>query len=107
MGVFALQVGLHEALEAGIALEDADALIGRPMGIPKTGIFGLCDLIGIDLMVDVVASLPVFCRQVMRFSVGFAPEMVQKMIADGYTGNKGKGGFYWRGEKGRGTGCDR
>ncbi|MEK9729374.1 MAG: 3-hydroxyacyl-CoA dehydrogenase NAD-binding domain-containing protein, partial [Alphaproteobacteria bacterium] len=102
VGVFALQAGLHEALEAGIALEDADALIGRPMGIPKTGIFGLYDLIGIDLMVDVVASLASILPTGDAFhSVGFAPEMVQKMIADGYTGNKGKGGFYRRGEKGR------
>ena len=102
VGVFALQAGLHEALEAGIALEDADALIGRPMGIPKTGIFGLYDLIGIDLMVDVVASLASILPTGDAFhSVGFAPEMVQKMIADGYSGNKGKGGFYRRGEKGR------
>ncbi len=102
VGVFALQVGLHEALEAGIAPEDADALIGRPMGIPKTGIFGLYDLIGIDLMADVVASLASILPAGDAFhGVGFAPEMVQKMIADGYTGNKGKGGFYRRGEKGR------
>ena len=102
VGVFALQVGLHEALEAGIAPEDADALIGRPMGIPKTGIFGLYDLIGIDLMADVVASLASILPAGDAFhGVGFAPEMVQKMIADGYTGNKGKGGFYRRGKNGR------
>jgi 3-hydroxyacyl-CoA dehydrogenase len=57
VGVFALQVGIDEAFKCGLSVEDADALMGRPMGIPKTGVFGLYDLIGIDLMVDVVASL--------------------------------------------------
>lgn len=102
VGVFALQVGLHEALNSGIAPEDADALIGRPMGIPKTGIFGLYDLIGIDLMSDVVKSLATILPAADAFhEVGFAPELVQQMIADGYTGNKGKGGFYRETDSGR------
>ena len=57
VGVFALQVGIDEAMRNALTIEQADALMGRPMGIPKTGVFGLYDLIGIDLMVDVVASL--------------------------------------------------
>ena len=102
VGVFALQIGLHEALNSGIALEDADALIGRPMGIPKTGIFGLYDLIGIDLMSDVVKSLATILPAGDAFhEVGFAPDLVQQMIADGYTGNKGKGGFYRETDSGR------
>ncbi len=48
---------MHEALQNGCCIEAADALFSRPMGIPKTGIFGLYDLIGIDLMSDVAASL--------------------------------------------------
>jgi len=57
VGVFALQVGIDEAQRNGLTIEAADALMGRPMGIPKTGVFGLYDLIGIDLMADVVRSL--------------------------------------------------
>ncbi len=57
VGVYALQVGLAEAYDQGLSLEHADAVMGRPMGIPKTGVFGLYDLIGVDLMSDVVATL--------------------------------------------------
>ena len=57
VGVYALQLALHEAITAGIPIDTADALVGRPFGIPKTGVFGLYDLIGIDLMSDVAASL--------------------------------------------------
>jgi 3-hydroxyacyl-CoA dehydrogenase len=35
VGVFALQVGLIEVQAQGLSIEDADAIMGRPMGIPK------------------------------------------------------------------------
>ena len=56
IGVYAMQVAMYEALDRGLPVEIADALFGRPLGIPKTGVFGLYDLIGIDLMKDVLAS---------------------------------------------------
>ena len=57
MGVFAIQTALHAAFRLGLKPEEADSLFGRPMGVPKTGVFGLYDLIGIDLMSDVARSL--------------------------------------------------
>lgn len=95
VGVFALQVGIDEALRNGLAIEDADALFGRPMGIPKTGVFGLYDLIGIDLMADVVVSLGTILPKDDAFhAVGGENPFIAAMIAAGFTGNKGKGGFY-------------
>jgi 3-hydroxyacyl-CoA dehydrogenase len=95
VGVFALQVGIDEAFKCGLTIEEADALMGRPMGIPKTGVFGLYDLIGIDLMVDVVASLRSILPEGDAFhEIGGTSDMISAMIADGYTGDKGKGGFY-------------
>ena len=56
IGVFAMQVAMTEAFKMKLSIEEADAIFGRPMGIPKTGVFGLYDLIGIDLMADVLKS---------------------------------------------------
>ena len=56
VGVYAMQVAMTEAFSLGLSVEEADAVFGRPLGIPKTGIFGLYDLIGIDLMADVLKS---------------------------------------------------
>ena len=101
VGVFALQVGIDEAMRCGLTIEQADALMGRPMGIPKTGVFGLYDLIGIDLMVDVVASLRSILPECDAFhAVGGENAMITAMIADGFTGNKGRGGFYMTGDDG-------
>ncbi len=95
IGVFALQVGIDEAIKTGIPIEDADALMGRPMGIPKTGVFGLYDLIGIDLMADVVRSLRSILPEGDAFhAVGAENQLINNMIEQGLTGNKGRGGFY-------------
>jgi len=100
VGVFALQVGMDEAFKQGLSIEHADALMGRPMGIPKTGVFGLYDMIGVDLMSDVVDTLgDILPENDVFHAVGRsnnpANGLVNSMIAEGFTGQKsGKGGFY-------------
>ncbi len=95
VGVFALQVGIDEATQLNLPIEIADALMGRPMGIPKTGVFGLYDLIGVDLMADVVRSLRSILPKGDAFhAVGAENTMINAMVEAGYTGQKGLGGFY-------------
>mgnify|MGYP001028100126 FL=1 len=99
VGVYALQVGLAEAHDQGISLEHADAVMGRPMGIPKTGVFGLYDLIGVDLMSDVVATLATILPADDAFhAVGQdhnpVASTIASMLADGHKGDKSGGGFY-------------
>lgn len=95
VGVFAMQAAIYEASALGIDIEDADAIFGRPMGIPKTGAFGLYDLIGVDLMADVVRSLRSILPQGDPFhQVGAENDLINSQIEKGFTGNKGKGGFY-------------
>jgi len=95
VGVYAMQIAMNEAFRMKLSIEEADAVFGRPMGIPKTGVFGLYDLIGIDLMADVLKS---FIKELSKndpFQV-VAKEipLITKLIQTGYTGRKGKGGFY-------------
>jgi len=95
IGVYWLQCAVCEAFRAGVSVEEADALIGRPAGIPKTGVFGLVDLVGLDLMPHILASMGATLPADDAFREYFeTPPLVAKMIADGYTGRKGKGGFY-------------
>ncbi len=95
VGVFALQAAVHEAVELGLKIEEADAIFGRPMGIPKTGAFGLYDLIGLDLMGDVVRSLNSILEQGDPFhEIGGENKIVNDHVARGYRGNKSGEGFY-------------
>ena len=95
VGVYAMQIAMTEAFKMKLSVEEADAIFGRPMGIPKTGVFGLYDLIGIDLMADVLKSFIKELPETDKFHI-VAQEipLVKKLIDTGYTGRKGKGGFY-------------
>ena len=95
VGTFWIESATRAAIEGGLTVEEADAVSGRPMGFPKTGIFGLMDLVGIDLGPHIAASL----LATLPSDDGYRDvhrdlPLIQKMIAGGLTGRKGKGGFY-------------
>ena len=95
IGVYAMQIAMTEAFKMKLTIEEADAVFGRPMGIPKTGVFGLYDLIGIDLMADVLKSFIKELPENDNFQeVAKEIPLIRKLIDTGYTGRKGKGGFY-------------
>src|SRR3546814_18628870 len=50
IGTFWLQCAVVEAIERGLTVEEADAVLGPPPGIQKPGLFGLPDLVGFYLM---------------------------------------------------------
>jgi 3-hydroxyacyl-CoA dehydrogenase len=95
VGCYALQVAMVEAEALGLTVEEADAVMGRPMGIPKTGVFGLYDLIGLDLMLDVCRSLEAALPAAdpfQRVAEGIA--ITHRLAAEGSTGLKAGAGFY-------------
>lgn len=103
IGTYWLQVAVNAAMDLGLTVEEADAIGGQPMGIPKTGIFGLIDLVGLDLMPMLQKSLGTTLPPDDAYHATVRPwPVIETMIADGFTGRKGKGGFYrLNREKGR------
>ncbi len=94
IGIYWLQSGLLEAMALGLTVEQADAVM-TAFGIPKTGLFGLMDLVGLDLIPHILNSMKAALPPEDPFhQVRQLPELVQTMIDEGYTGRKGKGGFY-------------
>lgn len=95
IGTFWIHAAVTKAFKQGITVEAADAVLGRPTGVPKTGVFGLIDLVGLDLMPHIFKSFQNALDKDDPFiKLGDAPKLLEKMIKDGYTGRKGKGGFY-------------
>jgi len=95
LGAFWVESAMNAARDLGLTVEEADAVAGRPLGFPKTGVFGLLDLVGLDLVPAIgqslLTSLP--AEDAYR-SVHRDWPLIAQLIADGYTGRKGKGGFY-------------
>ncbi len=99
IGIFWSTVAMQGAFDLGLTVEEADAIVGRPMGIPKTGIFGLADLTGLDLGPHVMASMLSLLPKDDALARTYRPDhplakLTAKLITEGYTGRKGKGGFY-------------
>ena len=95
IGTYWLAVAINAAMDQGLTVEEADQIGGKPMGVPKTGIFGLVDLVGVDLMPLLSKSLTSTLPEGDPYFATVRPmPLVDKMIAEGFTGRKGKGGFY-------------
>jgi 3-hydroxyacyl-CoA dehydrogenase len=99
IGCFFMLSGLHLAkpyLEAGMTQETVNALLGKPVGLPPTGLYGLIDLIGLDVMDLVGKNLAINLPpgDTGRSFTSF-PEQEQRMLERGQLGRKARdlGGF--------------
>lgn len=104
-----MQSAINHAHDLRLTIEEADAVMGRPLGIPKTGVFGLLDLVGIDLMPHVAASMKATLPADDAYVLGMRDNpLVARLIAEGRTGRKGgKGGFYTRAKSASGESIKR
>jgi 3-hydroxyacyl-CoA dehydrogenase len=94
IGTFWMQTGLNIAIKNNVAIDIADSVMGAPLGIPKTALFGLIDLVGVDLLPKLADSLKTNLDKEDRFQkIHKDHALIQQMIEAGFTGRKGKGGF--------------
>lgn len=95
IGTYWMERAVYAAMDLGLKVEEADAVLSKPVNMPKTGVFGLIDLVGLDLMPLIAKSfLATLPSDDPYRNLHREVEMFKKMIADGYNGRKGKGGFY-------------
>ena len=99
IGCMWMLAGLHIAEtsmnEDGLDIQTVDALMSAPIGLPATGLYGLVDLIGLDVMYNVGRNLEANLpeddagRRFVRFT-----DRVQRLYDRGQLGRKSGGGFY-------------
>ncbi len=95
IGVYWIQCAVNIAREMGLTVEEADAVMGKPIGAPKSGVFDLLDVVGLDLMPHIDRSLRSTLPKTDAYqSLSSDFPLITKMIETGLTGRKGKGGFY-------------
>ena len=87
--------GVRAVTEENISIESVDALLGEPVGLPPTGLFGLVDLVGLDVVVNVNRNLAINLPRGDRAREFLdLPESIAAMAARGQLGRKSGGGFY-------------
>ena len=104
IGCFWIAMAIIEALEAGLPIDEADAIVSRPLRIPASGAFGLLDLIGVDLVPHVWGSLH---RQLPKSDLLqsydlTAHPLIKQMIETNHLGRKSGSGFYRLSKSGSG-----
>ena len=95
IGIFWIERAAVEAIHSNLTVEEADSVIMNVFNVPKTGIFGLIDVVGLDLMPSVVNSLIKNIPKNDYFhSVQETPDIFGFMLEKKMIGRKGTGGFY-------------
>ena len=98
IGCYFMLKGLHEGKEArkkNLSIEKMDALLSKPVGLPPTGLYGLIDLIGLDVMYSVGKNLEINLPE-NDFGKSYVnlPEAELSLYNKGQLGRKTGGGFY-------------
>jgi 3-hydroxyacyl-CoA dehydrogenase len=97
LGVYWIGTAIGEALARGLTVEEADAVMGAPVGIPRTGVFGLMDVVGLGLHEQVNASFDRLLPADDPWrSVPPHGDLLRRMVAMGATGRGVGKGFYAR-----------
>jgi len=95
IGAFSMLNAIRLTMAQGLSIEEADTLTGVPLGWPKTGTFRLADLVGIDVLANVMEN---FAAQAERIGDERAevklPPFIAEMLARNWLGDKTQQGFY-------------
>ncbi len=94
IGVYSMMKTIQSMGELGYTIEEVDAIVGRPMGRPKSAAFRTADVVGLDTFVHVAQNcydaLPDDPERDVFQIPGFLKGMVEKRLL----GQKTKAGFY-------------
>ncbi len=94
IGVYSTAVLFNEIVQSGLSLPEVDAIFGAPMGRPNTGAFALADLVGLDTIHHLLKNSHQMLKDDECRDSYTVPDWFQRIIDNGWLGNKTKGGFY-------------
>ncbi len=94
IGTFAFMAALHRVLKEGYTVEEVDKILGPAMGKPKSAMFRTADLVGLDTVAHVAKNNYEHCLKDEQRDVFIIPEIINRMIEKGWTGDKVGQGFY-------------
>lgn len=95
-GMWVLFHAIHTAEKLNFSIDLVDEIGGSLLGRPKTAVFRLADLIGIDIMMDIAKNLRKRCLHDPYCFVLDPPKTILKLEELGRIGSKSGQGYYRR-----------
>jgi 3-hydroxyacyl-CoA dehydrogenase len=96
IGTYGFMATLRRTLDEGYRIEEVDAILGQPMGRPKSAAYRTADLAGIDTLVHVADNLYENLPDDPQRALFRMPDFVREMVARKWLGDKTGQGFYKR-----------
>ncbi len=94
VGLATIGFRMWYGLENGYTVEEVDTIAGPHLGYPKTGVFRLLDLTGIDVAAYVEKNTAAALPGESTWNQGKSGEVISQMMARQWFGNKTNVGFY-------------
>jgi 3-hydroxyacyl-CoA dehydrogenase len=91
---------LRQMQAMDMTIEEVDVCTGQAVGWPKSATFRTADLVGLDVLVNVVRNIYENAPDDESRELYRVPKFVEEMVARGWLGDKTGGGFYKRVKKG-------
>ena len=96
IGVYGLLSAVDRALKEGYTVGEVDAILGPPMGRPKSAVFRTSDLSGLDTTIHVADNLYQNAPDDPQRDTFLVPGELREMLKRGLLGEKTGQGFYKR-----------
>ena len=100
VGAYAMMAAIQQMVTDGLSPEDVDAIVGTPMGRPKSAAFRTADMVGIDTFVHVADNCYKSLTADEDRDTFQVPAYIRTMVEKKLLGDKTKGGFYKKSEGG-------
>ncbi len=100
IGTFSMLTSLSLMTRFSMSVEEVDACTGPAIGWPKSATFRTADIVGLDVLANVVRNIYENTPQDESRELYRVPPLVEEMIKRGWLGEKSGRGFYQRVKKG-------
>jgi len=94
IGIYAMMGAMKAFLEDGYTMEEIDTLTGPLTGHPKSATFRTADVVGLDVMKDVIQNLYKAVPDDESREAFQVPELLVALVEKGALGAKTRAGFY-------------
>lgn len=94
IGVHGIMETIRLMQEMDYRIDEVDAIVGKPLGRPKTAAFKTADLVGLDTLHHVAMTVYDSCQDDPFRDVFKPPKWYDDMVEKKWLGMKTKGGFY-------------